>query len=335
MEIVDLKPGDVLLYSSRSWIGKLIRKLDGTDVTHAGIFLGDGHVGEALMVGNAGINANPINDSFAGSDWIEARRLHDVNLDTSHITRVAKKYIAEGNRYAYAEIVLLAVILMTRKLDLHDSKLGRIAWVVFRKVNNWIESVFDQGREPMICSEFAFRCYDEADPAEEDSYTLEILSQAGRSRRRRFSRRRRRDRIFRDSPEIEMPTIAPESLIAESLAEPQVFAAAPAIPAEPEIPDVVLDDMIADYLGEDDIHKDVVYGAPATPVIPEPTKQDLEREAANLAFKLASPARLIFNAAPYASAATEDRVKAAFADFVTPGDLFKSPSLRNAGRISY
>ncbi len=35
MDINNLKPGDILLYGSRSLIGKLIRRLDGTDVTHA------------------------------------------------------------------------------------------------------------------------------------------------------------------------------------------------------------------------------------------------------------------------------------------------------------
>ena len=49
--IRDLAAGDVLLYRAADGIGNLvsamIRKLDGTEVSHAGLALGDGMVAEA------------------------------------------------------------------------------------------------------------------------------------------------------------------------------------------------------------------------------------------------------------------------------------------------
>lgn len=184
----DLKPGDVLLYSGQSMIGKLIRKLDGADVTHAGVYLGNGKVGEALMLGSAGINANAF--SLTESNWIEVRRLKDKQLCTQPIIEIAENYIAQGNDYAYAEIFLVSVILLTRKINFDNSLFGRIVFSLMRKTNDWLNDVFHEGKEPMICSEFVFRCYDEADPADDDAYSLTILSQAGREPRRKSSRRR-------------------------------------------------------------------------------------------------------------------------------------------------
>jgi cell wall-associated NlpC family hydrolase len=73
MNINDLKPGDILLFSGRSMIGKLIRKLDGTEITHVGIFMGGGNVGESLMDGNAG-TWNAITCRPCGSNPMKLKR---------------------------------------------------------------------------------------------------------------------------------------------------------------------------------------------------------------------------------------------------------------------
>ena len=48
----DLRAGDVLVYQANNLVAKLIRKFDNAEVSHAGLYLGDGQVGEALIVGN-------------------------------------------------------------------------------------------------------------------------------------------------------------------------------------------------------------------------------------------------------------------------------------------
>jgi hypothetical protein len=75
-----LAPGDILLYRAADGIknlhSALIRKLDGTEVSHAGLFIGDGCVAEALAVGeHAGLNTQKIGTSVAGSKWVAVRRL--------------------------------------------------------------------------------------------------------------------------------------------------------------------------------------------------------------------------------------------------------------------
>lgn len=326
----DLQPGDMLLYSGQSMIGKLIRALDGTEVTHAGVYLGEGQVGEALMLGSAGINSNPF--SLEGSNWIGVRRLTNSRLDKQPIINVANEYIAHGNRYAYAEIILLAAILLTRKVNLENSSLGRIAFWAMTKANNLIEKLHIGGQEPMICSEFAFRCYDEADLADDDQYTLKILSQVGQLPRQRFSRRRRGRRVFADQPENDLPTIHPDSLLAKSLVQPAAFATAAAAPTlQADIPDDELEGMIADYLGEE---TSTTYGATPTASATPITEEQLKQAAFELAANLGSTRRIPMGSAPYSDATVESRVKAIFADFVTPGDLLKSPSLTTIGKIA-
>jgi len=58
--------GDVLLYRGTGMISRAIQKLDGTDVSHAGLYLGNGEVGEALAdLGS--LACNPLAQSVRGS----------------------------------------------------------------------------------------------------------------------------------------------------------------------------------------------------------------------------------------------------------------------------
>lgn len=334
MNVSDLQAGDILLYSGQSTIGKLIKRLDGTDVTHVGIYLGNGQVGEALMMGNRGINSNPVVSSIQNTDWVEVRRLKNTGLDLKDVLDIADKYIAEGNRYAYVEIVLLAMILMTRKVKIDDWLISKIAWSTFRYVNDWINEVFDAGKEPMICSEFVFRCYDEVDPADDDPYSIEILSQEQKSPRRLFSRFRLKERFRTAKPETEVPTIHPDSILAKALKEPAKLSVATAPKATMNnVSKEQIDEIIAKYLDMKEEMKTGKEPSFAAMSLPEVSEADLEAEALELAKNLTSPARLFLNAAQYSTAPIEAQGMAVFSDFVTPGDIFKSPSLTKVGRI--
>lgn len=327
MKTTDLRPGDVLLYSGQSLIGKLIRVLDGTEVTHAGIFLGDGNVGEALMVGTPGIHANPIDKSIEGTNWVEVRRLPNQNLSYKPLMAVANRYIAQGNRYAYAEILLVATICLTRKLNWNDGLLSRIAIGLMNKANRWIAEMFDQGKEPMICSEFVYRCYDEAVDSEDDPYSLTILSQAGTPYRHR-SRRRLRRMAITAYTDTRSPTVHPESLLGRLMREPQKLpekttAADPGVAPTEQISDSELDELIEMYLQEPQGIQPM--GALAVP-------EDLERAASDFSASLVACNEKRYGASLNETIAV--RVAEAVADFVTPGDLLKSPSLIRVGRIS-
>ena len=90
----DLVAGDILLYrvtdSIRSLHSALIRKLDGTEVSHAGLFMG-GCVAEALAVGeHAGLGTQPLTESIAGCDWVAVRRLRNVPGDMQPVLDTAQ-----------------------------------------------------------------------------------------------------------------------------------------------------------------------------------------------------------------------------------------------------
>ncbi|MEZ6069495.1 MAG: hypothetical protein R3C10_04295 [Pirellulales bacterium] len=199
LDASDLLPGDVLLYrASDAWknaMSVLIRKLDGTEVSHAGLYLGGAQVGESLIVGNPGLHSNPLEDSIAGCEWVEVRRLSSTD-DLELVMTAANKRLAKGSSYGFDQIMLVAAICVTHKLDLGDGLLRRIVYGVLQRANEFVRSMSSQGREPMICSEFVYRAYDEALLEEDDDYSLAILSQAAREPRRRWGGRRIRERLF-------------------------------------------------------------------------------------------------------------------------------------------
>jgi hypothetical protein len=175
-ERAELEAGDILLYRSDTWTAKAIRLLDGTEVSHAGLYLGGGFVGEALAVGeHAGLGTQPLADSMAGCDWVAVRRLGTTAPTMEPVMGTARRYLDQGNDYAYGQILLLAMICATRKLDLSNPLLRRIVYAAINNAAAFVRWMQSGGKQPMICSEFVYRSYDEAIfPDKDDSYTIEI-----------------------------------------------------------------------------------------------------------------------------------------------------------------
>lgn len=327
-----MKPGDVLLYSSSTWIGWLIKTLDGSEFSHAGIYLGSDQVGEALMAGNPGVHANPISTSFDKSTFVDAYRLASNPPELSPVLDVAHQTIAEGNRYAYAEILLVAMICTTRNLDFMDPALRRVVLATLSKANDWIESMFDQGREPMICSEFVFRCYDEALPHDDDPFALAILSQQSMTPTKRFRPFRRRERL---GDHATPPTLHPKSLLGKILNDPDcetILHAKPAFHERFVAPpsDEDLDAIIESY-HDSKSHRTV--GLESTANVAPVSLDELKTEAAVFAQHwIQSRTNVTLESVPSSRSDTE-KLQEVIADFVTPGDLSKSPSLHRIGRV--
>lgn len=329
-----LLPGDILLFRGESIIAKMICWIDGSDVSHAGLYLGNNQVAEALIVGNLGLNVNEL--SLDGSEWVTARRLNEPQA-FEPISGIANSYLEKGNRYAFEPLFLLAVILLTRKINLESAVLRRIALGVFDRANEFVNQMHDRGREPMICSEFVFRTYDEALPAEKDPYTLEIVSQGGQIPRKRFSPLRLRERIFGAAHEDDLPTVHPQSLLATTDIDKRGFGTS-AYEID-HVSDAELDFLMREYLEEPPLlgmTESFARGAAR-----EASEEDVRDAAARLAASLSgaysmndSAGMPVFGAGNYAAARVSEKLKAVAADFVTPGDLLKSPSLVTVGKIS-
>jgi hypothetical protein len=331
----DLKAGDILLYNSDNLVARLIRKFDNAEVSHAGLYLGNGQVGEALIVGNPGLNRNPIAASVKGSTWVEAARLR-TDVDFDPMLAKADWYLDQGNRYAYEQVLMLAMILLTRKLDQNNWLVRQIAERTLSGCARLLHRWRDEGREPMICSEFVFRAFDEALPDDHDLFTIEIGEQ-GTGRPRRLMSRRRRRRLFGAAPTTESPTVHPESLLAKIADEPaRMMGAATAVaPISAEDIEAEIDAPGREYLGDD------VPLRTADKEASEISQDEVVAAAAEFASALiqgdgvfaAAPSAGEVGSAKAGSVDSVEQLKQIIADFVTPGDLHRSKSVSIAGRL--
>jgi len=165
-----LQAADVLLFRGTGWLAKAIRLFDGTDFNHAGLYMGDPSVAEALK---PGVIRQCLAESIKGRQRVIARRLISQPPTMTPVTAVADTVLAAGHRYAYEQLLLLVLLCLTRKLPM-TPWLRPLVRKALDAAAGLLARIMGQGKEPMICSEFVFRCYDQALPEAEDVYALEI-----------------------------------------------------------------------------------------------------------------------------------------------------------------
>jgi hypothetical protein len=310
-----LRPADVLLYKGTGWLARLIRFFDGTDFNHAGLCIGDGSVAEAQA---PGVIRQGVEPSVAGRIKVLARRLkQDVSLDP--VVARGLQIVDEGHRYAFEQLLLLAFLGLTRKLKatpilrtLLRKALDRAAWVA--------SGLIGAGKEPMICSEFVYRCYDEALPEASDVYSLEV------NQFRRAVAPPVRGTIV--AAPLRGRGVHPDSLLAWRLAAGPVSAGvrAPRAAAPPAPPsDEELAQLAEQYLAE-------ARGEPVRARAPRVADADLAASIDNFALSL-QPKRRARLPEPLAREVAVRDLLATVPDFVTPGDLLHTESLFSVGEL--
>lgn len=158
------QPADVLLYRGTSIFAKLIIFWDRSHYSHAGLALGrqaNGQpaVGEALV--KEGVIARGLDVSIADSTEVQARRLAAGLPDPSRVLAVAETYLAQHNRYAIENIFMLVILCLVRKIHVNPV-LDALLRKLFDGMARLLVDPLHGGKQPMICSEFVFRCYQEA-----------------------------------------------------------------------------------------------------------------------------------------------------------------------------
>lgn len=167
-----LRPGDVLLYHGDSLVSRLIRLFDGTNYSHASIWDGK-HVVEALFEGVAG---RPLKASVAGTPYVDCFRYRNgktgrmlgedsAPLPAKPVLAQAAAFEKEASRYAYEEVLLLALLAATRQATAPIPFLGMILRNILDHAADELARLMAAGKEPLICSELVFRCYDQAGTA--------------------------------------------------------------------------------------------------------------------------------------------------------------------------
>jgi hypothetical protein len=341
----DLLAGDVLLYRGEGWLAKAIRFFDGSEVNHAGLYLGDGTVGEAMA---KGLERRDLATSVGHHSRVLARRLKQTPSTMAPVVGRGTTLLNEGHRYAYEQLILLALLTLTRK-----PKVTPILRFLVRSVLDAAAAVLARlaggSQEPMICSEYVYRCYDEALASPQDEYSIEVnappsvIASPGNTRRV--------GGVATAAAPAARPRgrgVHPDSLLALTASGPSRAwrtraLAAPGPVAATADPDLEgLDALIEQYLDE------VVAtgtarrtarraGATARAVSDDEVEASVLRFAATLAVRFptapVATGREPLAGAPAAASAL-DRLFRVAADFVTPGDLLTTDSLFTAGDLA-
>lgn len=315
--VAQLMPGDILLYRSKGLISDAIRFIDRSEVSHAGLFLGrygeqGRSVGEAIR---EGVLRRELPKSIEHAEWVASRRLKEAPASIDPVLERAAHYLKRGERYGFEQILLLAFLCITRNLA-DSSVLGRLIRETLDAAAAFLLQLFNTGREPMMCSEFVFRCYHETLPG-----SLDVLERVSGvlSLGERAVPIGKKQGIHRGS--------ALGRLLEKSggeLSEGTVDDAGPLRAAGP-LDVSAVEEAIEAYF--DDLQKGAARAARVDLASPE-LQPSFERFAASLHRARRRPEK---TAQPRAAVLGE--LFDVAADFVTPGDLQRSRSLAFCGKL--
>ena len=329
--MTEIRSGDVLLYHGRGFISWAIRKFDGADVNHAAIALDGERMGEAA---GRGLQIAPIPASIESNDFMVVRRFDGTDpLDP--VVGIADGYLTNGKPYAYQQIVLLAILASTRRIPLPGIGRRMLRSVLDHAaaaLNAFVDK--GDGTRSMICSEFVYRCNAEAAG---DPNPYRLLIRAG-------------DLSFGPGgTAVDWALARPD----EELAIDVSPSFDPPVSADPRQAEADLAPLIAAYAEETGLADDDMPTGPLTggfgPVAAELAAGDVSD--AELLGSLGSFGVVLQDATGSAPVAPSFGigtviggavVKGAIAgikeisidpNFVTPGDLLKSGSLADVGRL--
>ncbi len=150
---IEINEGDVILYHGTGILSCMIRCFSKSRVNHAGLYMGSGIVMEATK---EGVHETKIANSIAKSKFILIMRHRNNPESMEAVLKRARMYKEMDIRYEFEGIAFLALISLVGKF--YKSK--KTSWLITKILKQWF-SIFlkDKTRQPMICSEFVYRCY--------------------------------------------------------------------------------------------------------------------------------------------------------------------------------
>lgn len=333
----DLRPGDVMLYQGTALVSKAIILFDGRPVSHAALHLGNGQIGEAV---GEGVVQKALPHTFDQEAWAAVRRLATPPNTFQPVLDRAGFYLSRHDRYAYEQVLLLAFLGISRRIPVNG-----ITAILLRKILDSAAEVLNRlaslitagGKEPMICSEFVYRCYEEAKPEKGDVYALKVGPSLA-AKKAIAARAAQGDPTKRAIDSTRGRGIERGSLL-EVVSDEKFAFAAPVLRLGARADagsGRSLDQLIVEYQRQgattdgplpvtQDLHASLAQFAyalhRAQAVTKAPAGRSGRRGAATLAAAAPDPATAVAN------------LFATVKDFVTPGDLYESQSLVTVGRL--
>lgn len=163
MEINDLKPADILLFSGEkdSWISKAIMLLTDAPVSHAAL---SSEVSTTIVEETPpAIRASEAKERFAGRTIYVMRTKRDKSMQP--VVNAAMHYLNEQEPYPMSNLYLVGLLLIYRKFT-PDTLLKKVMIKIFRNLAaNMIEFINKHkypSKLPMVCSQFVYQCYADA-----------------------------------------------------------------------------------------------------------------------------------------------------------------------------
>lgn len=166
--LADLRPADVLMVRGTTTLARLIRQFDGGSYSHAALWDGT----QIIEAVKQGVIARPMAISLRRLDVVDVFRYAPLpgmegpppGVLEMAVGEQARHWAAQGERYAYEQIVLLAVLSLLRRGELPPQHRRLVRSVADRAAARLAE-LAAAGRQPMICSELVYRCFAHAEPA--------------------------------------------------------------------------------------------------------------------------------------------------------------------------
>ncbi len=157
MQNVEL--ADVVIFEAGdNWIDKCIAKLTGSNVSHVALYYSDENIIEML---SHGIVVSQIKEDDDG-DTVHLMRL-SPEKDPDPVIAAAKKYLDQNIKYDYADIILLAGLLIYRSIrptprwqKITDYIIGLACAALDKLLNQLINK---SSKATMICSQLVYQCY--------------------------------------------------------------------------------------------------------------------------------------------------------------------------------
>ena len=162
----ELKPGDIVLFTpppgKGSWESWLICFFTKSPVSHTGMV--DTNPGYVLQEVPPHATRLPIPE--ADTRYLYVRRL-EGEPDTSVVRDIAQHYVDTELPYPMSNLAFLGIYILASDF-MPDTKTGKLMEMVLKigsfAIMELINKHFHPGTEvpPMVCSQFAAACYDEA-----------------------------------------------------------------------------------------------------------------------------------------------------------------------------
>jgi hypothetical protein len=163
MDINDLQPGDVLLFSGEegSLISKAIMWLTDAPVSHAAMAYNPSSI--IVEETPPAVQTNPADERFVDRT-ISVMRRTPPQSNYDPVLDAAADYLNAEEPYANANLYLVGALLVYRKFT-PDTPLQRIIIKILKKVAASIITYYNEhkypGKLPMVCSQFVFQCYED------------------------------------------------------------------------------------------------------------------------------------------------------------------------------